>query len=97
MANFQANRAKQGKNEFLFGVLWCFLGVLGDNNGQNLNIFLKARKENGLKSGQLCLPFIVSTGVGVQALCGSGPAGTLAVVLWWCVALLYCFAPCTLA
>ena len=29
---------------------------------------------------------------GVQALCGSGPAGTLAVVLWWCVALLYCFA-----
>ena len=44
MANFQTIRAKQGKNEFLFGVLWCFLGVFGDKKGRNTNIFLKVRE-----------------------------------------------------
>ena len=33
--------AKQGKSEFFFGVLWCFLGIFGGNKVQNLNIFLK--------------------------------------------------------
>ena len=28
--------AKQGKSEFFFGVLWCFLGIFGDNKRQNL-------------------------------------------------------------
>ena len=28
--------AKQGKSEFFFGVLWCFLGIFGDQKGQNL-------------------------------------------------------------
>ena len=40
-ANFQTIRAKTGKNEFLFGAVWCFLGILGDKKVQNLNIFLK--------------------------------------------------------
>ena len=49
-------RAKRGENELFFGVLWCFLGVLGDHKGQNTNIFLKTREENGLKCGRLaCL------------------------------------------
>ena len=34
-------RAKSGKSEFFFGVPWCFLGKIGDQKGQNLNIFLK--------------------------------------------------------
>ena len=29
------------------------LGKIGDNKGQNLNIFLKSRGKNGLKSGRL--------------------------------------------
>ena len=53
VANFQSNRAKQGKNEFLFGGRWCFLGVLGDNKVQNTNIFLKVRKENRCGGGRL--------------------------------------------
>lgn len=40
------NRAKRGKNEFLFGVSWCFLGNLGCRKGRNLNIFLKCGKKN---------------------------------------------------
>ena len=36
MANFQQSGAKQGKNEFLFGVLWCFLGKIGDQKRQKL-------------------------------------------------------------
>ena len=31
--------AKQGKSEFFFGVLWCFLGIFGDQKGQKWNIF----------------------------------------------------------
>ena len=45
--------AKQGKNEFLFGVSWCFLGIFGDKKVQNLNIFLKVRKENRCGGGRL--------------------------------------------
>ena len=48
VADFQTIRAKRGKNEFLFGGRWCFLGKIGDNRGRNLNIFLKSRKEGGL-------------------------------------------------
>ena len=53
VANFQTNRAKQGKNEFLFGGRWCFLGILGDKKVQNLNIFLKCGKKNGWRCGRL--------------------------------------------
>ena len=45
--------AQRGKNEFLFGVLWCFLGIFGDNIGQNANIFLKSRKETRCGGGRL--------------------------------------------
>ena len=56
VANFQTIRAKRGKNKFLFGVLWCFLGIFGDRSGQNLNIFLKVRKEGGvLRWSAACL------------------------------------------
>ena len=73
--------AKQGKSEFFFGVLWCFLGNFGDNKVQNLNIFLKY----GVSvCGRVLLwwwCFIVSTGPEVGRLSrlqdlpevGSGP------------------------
>ena len=73
VADFQPNRAKQGKNEFFFGVLWCFLGKIGDRRGRNLNIFLKSRKENSCGGGRLaCLlacPLV------------AGGRGTLAMLL----------------
>ena len=54
---FSANQGKttpkSGKSYILFGALWCFLGKIGDSKRQNTNIFLKARGENGLKSGRL--------------------------------------------
>ena len=49
VANFQTIGAKQGKNKFFFGVLWCFLGILGDRKGQNLNIFLKVMEGKRLE------------------------------------------------
>ena len=75
VANFQTIRAKQGKNEFLFDVLWCFLGIFGDNKRQNLNIFLKSRKENRCGGGRLACLLACPL---VQRWAGfrdSGPAG----------------------
>ena len=91
MSNFQTNRAKRIKNEFFFGGRWCFLGIFGDNKGQNLNIFLKVRKVNSWRGGRLPA-FIVPTGAGFR---GSGPAGRLAQVLSWRVpCLLSAFLLC---
>ena len=60
--DFQTIRAKRGKNEFLFGGRWCFLGKIGDNRGRNLNIFLKSRKEGGVLrwslAGSLACPLV---------------------------------------
>ena len=49
VSNVQTNRAKRGKNEFFFGVLWCFLGIFGDKEGQKPNIFLKVREGERLE------------------------------------------------
>ena len=44
---------KQTFFQKIFGMLWCFLGNLGDRKGQNANIFLKVRSANGSKYGRL--------------------------------------------
>lgn len=31
--------SKKGKNKLFFGGAWCFLGILGDQKGQNLIYF----------------------------------------------------------
>ena len=63
----------------------CFLGIFGDQRGQNLNIFLKSREENGQKSGRLACFHRVHW-LQVVGLFGvSGPAKRLALVLWSCV------------
>ena len=48
----------------------CFLGKIGDHKGQNTNIFLKSREENGLKCGRLACLLACPL---VQAFEGSGP------------------------
>lgn len=88
-------RSKQVKNEFFFGVLWCFLGNFGDRKGRNLNIFLKCGCKVGAGCGSACLTFGVSTGVSVPDLSGIQDLPEVALVLWWCVpsllsALLLC-------
>ena len=78
------NRAKRGKNEFFFGVLWCFLGIFGDRNSQNTKIFLKC----GCKVVGVRVCFRgVSAGVSVQALGALGPTRMPALVLWSCIPL----------
>ena len=98
VANFQTNRAKRGKNEFLFGVLWCFLGKIGDKKGQNLNIFLKVRKENGWRGGRLPAFWRVHLGRWSGNSCyfadvsknGQNPLLLVAFLLClWCVACKY--------
>ena len=53
---------KKGQKLYFICSLWCFLGIFGDRKGQNTNIFLKSREENGLKCGRLACLFGVSTG-----------------------------------
>ena len=94
MANFQTIRAKRGKNEFLFDVLLCFLGIFGDQSGQNPNIFLKARKENRCGGGRLaCLLAcpLVAGGRGFEA---SGPARGCSGPLVVCSLLLSALSLC---
>ena len=78
---FSDNR---GKNEFLFGVLWCFLGNFGDNKVQNLNIFLEVRKENGWRGYLFACLFSCPLGYVCRLFMASGPACCLALVLWSC-------------
>ena len=88
VANFQSNRSKQGKNEFLFGGRWCFLGIFGDNNGQKPNIFLKVGAVGAVQVVGFLAAFVVSTCAGGQAFGGC-------VLLSWCVPSfcpLFCFA-----
>lgn len=82
---------------------WCFLGNFGDNKRQNLNIFLECGRKVGAGCGSACLPFIVSTGVGVSgSLCyfadvskiGQDTAGCSAFLpalslCLWCAVLEY--------
>ena len=70
-------RAKQGENEFLFGVLWCFLGIFGDRKGRNVNIFLKCGCKVNAGCGAACLPFDVST-------CGRWSGSRACSLLSWC-------------
>ena len=73
--------AKQGKSEFFFGVLWCFLGIFGDKKGRNLNIFFNCGAGVGCRVLLWWRCFIVSTGPEVGRLSmlqdlpevGSGP------------------------
>ena len=76
--------------------LWCFLGIFGDRNRQKPNIFLKTRKENGWRCGRLAA-FIVPTGPEVGRASRAQDLPEVALVLWSCVPLLYCSAPCALA
>ena len=73
-ADFQSNQVeralKQAKNEFFFGVPWCFLGILGYRKGRKANIYL----ERGCRWCRLSRLFG-----------DSGPAGVLALVLLCCV------------
>ena len=69
------NRAKRGKNEFLFGMLWCFLGIFGDNKGQKLNIFLKVGKVNGWRCCRLSAFWRVHWSEDSGPFGDSGPAG----------------------
>ena len=75
VANFQPIRAKRGKNEFLFGGRWCFLGKIGDKKGRNLNIFLKSRKENRCGGGRLPAFWRAHWSRGGRGFEASGPAG----------------------
>ena len=63
----------------------CFLGIFGDQRGQNTNIFLKVRGENGLKSGRLPAFWRVHLWQVCRLFGASGPARRLALVLWSCV------------
>ena len=65
----------------------CFLGKIGDHKGQNTNIFLKSREENGLKCGRLACLLACPL---VQAFEGSGPAGGW---LWSSCRVFRCFCP----
>ena len=60
--------------------LLCFLGKIGDNKGQNTNIFLK----RWCRWCRLCWLFGVSTGAGGR---GCRTYGVPALVLWSCVPL----------
>ena len=80
VANFQTNRAKRGKSEFFFGGRLCFLGKIGDSNGQKPNIFLKC----GCKWCMLCRLFGVSTGAGFR---GCRTCQNVGFVLLSCVPL----------
>ena len=82
VANFRTIRAKRIENKFLFGVFWCFLGILGDNKGQNLNIFLKVREGERLERWSVACLLACPLVAGGR---GSGPACCLALVLWSCV------------
>ena len=79
------NRAKQGKNKFLFGGRWCFLGKIGDKKGRNLNIFLKSGCKVGAGCGSACLLFGVSTGPEVGRASRLQDLPEVALVLWLCV------------
>ena len=95
VSNFQTIRAKRGKNEFFFGVLWCFLGILGDNKGQNLNIFLKVKEGKQLgRWSAACLSScpLVQRWAGLR---GFRTCRMFALVLWSCVpCLLSAFLLC---
>ena len=92
VADFRTNRAKRGKNKFLFGGRWCFLGIFGDNKGRNLNIFLKSRKEGGvLRWSAACLlacPLVQAFEAQDLPEVGSGP-------LVVCSLLLVAFSLCS--
>ena len=85
--------AKQGKSEFFFGVLWCFLGIFGDNKVQNLNIFLKCRKENRQRCGRLSAFHRVHWSRDRQAFDASGPAGPAGGWLWSSCGVFPAFCP----
>ena len=74
-------RAKRGKSEFFFGMLWCFLGIFGDRKGRNTNIFLKY----GVSvCGRVLLWWwcpLVQRCAGVRCF---RTCRRLALVLWWC-------------
>ena len=73
VADFQPNRAKSGKNEFLFGVLWCFFGIFGDNKGQNTNIFLKVGAGGAGCAGSLACLLVQAFEAQDLPEVGSGP------------------------
>ena len=77
-------------------LLLCFLGIFGDQRGQNLNIFLKIRKEYGRRGGRLACLHCVHW---LQVVQGFGASGGLSVCVplllsslslcLWCVACKY--------
>ena len=74
----------------------CFLGIFGDQRGQNTNIFLKVRGENGLKSGRLACLLACPLVAGGQALCGFRTCQTFGsgpLVVCSLFRPLSCFAP----
>lgn len=67
--------SKKGQKLDFICSLWCFLGILGDNNGQNLNIFLKSRKEGRVSRWSAACLLACPLGAGGQGFEASGPAG----------------------
>ena len=88
---FSAHRgkfsAKQGKSEFFFGVLWCFLGKIGDQKGQNTNIFLK------YGAGVSCRVLLWWWCPLVAYVPDSGPAGPVIGRLWSSCGVFHAFCP----
>ena len=95
VANFQTIRAKRGKSEFFFGVLWCFLGIFGDQRGQNLRYILVLRVAGAscvaLHLGRWWCPL----GAGGRAFEASGPAGGCSGPLVACSVALSALSLCS--
>ena len=63
---------KSGKNYILFGVLWCFLGKIGDRKGQKQRYILLL----GVAGAS-----VVALSLGRWCPLGAGGRGTLAILL----------------
>ena len=93
---FSDKQGKRGKNEFLFGGRWCFLGKIGDKKGRNLNIFLKSRKENRCGGGRLACLLACPLAQRWAGFRGFRTCRRLALILWSCVpSLLSAFLLCS--
>lgn len=66
-------------------LIWCFLGNFGDDKRQNLNLFLKCRKEDKCGGGRLPAFWRVHWLQGCRTFRGFRTCRMPAVVLWWCV------------
>ena len=104
VADFQPEQGKkvsnQGKTWQKLTFICLFLSTprkIGDNERQKAKIYFKCGEGERLKVWPDCLPFDVSTGVGVQSFEGFRTCRGLALVLWSCAPCLcpFCRSACS--